>query len=371
MQPDAVIANGDHIYWDQKTWDNKPFARYVKNEVRPRFGGELDLSLPMFHPRNIDIFTRVCDHQIPGLYGTSLRSTPSWFLGDDHDMFENDEFDDKVATLPVEDYGRVGAELTQHMYYPEFLPDAQRPEWLPGGERKGMPDSTNSCFGTLRYGRLLEALLYDCRRYSDNKGVHARVIPQWVEDWLVSRTRQEETTHLIHVPSLPFGYTSGKLGDWYPDILNEKTGKMSLDQAKPGWQAGWYEQGQRLIAVLAEQKKRPGMIVQGDFHAAAVAKMTRSGTAQMPNPVHLVMTGTLGTGDLGFPSSYRKIESSAAHSVTLEEVMSPAEKNGFTIIDLTPEKVVYSVYLWRPPEPIELIDSLTPTVVYEVPRRVS
>ena len=52
----------------------------------------------------------MCDYQIPGLYGTTLRSTPAFFLTDDHDMFENDEFDDKVSTQPPEIYGVLGAE---------------------------------------------------------------------------------------------------------------------------------------------------------------------------------------------------------------------------------------------------------------------
>jgi hypothetical protein len=54
--------------------------------------GTLDLSVPMLHPKNAAVFTVICDYQIPGLYGTTLRSTPAFFLTDDHDMFENDEF---------------------------------------------------------------------------------------------------------------------------------------------------------------------------------------------------------------------------------------------------------------------------------------
>ncbi|WP_298702924.1 hypothetical protein [uncultured Variovorax sp.] len=370
FNPDAVIANGDHIYWDQKTWDNKPFAQLVKSDVRPRFGGELDLSLPMYHPRNIGIFTQVCDYQIPGLYGTTLRSTPAWFLTDDHDMFDNDEFDDQLATLPVEDYGRVGAELTQQMYYPEFLPDANRPQWLPGGNRAGQPEGTNCNFGTLRYGKLFETVLYDCRRYLDNKGIHARVIPRWVEDWVLARTRAEDTAHFFHTPSLPFAYSSGKLGDWYPDLLNEKTGKLVGNVPKDGWQAGWHKQHQRLVAALSEQKKRSAVIVQGDFHASAAGRMVRSAELDLgANPVHAIMTGTLGTGDLGFPSVFRNVESMPALSVDMEQALRPAEKNGFTIIDITPEKMSFSLYLWRPPEAVEAIDSLAPAIVYEVPRR--
>jgi hypothetical protein len=369
FEPDAVIANGDHLYWDQKTWLNKPFAKLVQQLSWPAFGGALDLSVPMLHPRNAAIFTRVCDYQIAGLYGTALRSTPAYFLTDDHDTFENDEFDDQLATLPPETYGLLGAEQTQRLYYPEFLPDARRPVWLPGGDKAGMPEGTNSGFGTLRYGKLLEAVLYDCRRYCDNKGRHAKVVPQWVEDWLVARTRAEDTTHFMHVPSLPFAYSSGKLGDWYPDVLDAASGRLVTDRQKDGWQSGWFAQHQRLVGALAGQKKRSAVIVQGDFHVAAAGKMSRSGDLVLAQPVHALTGGTLGTGDLGYPSAYRSIESTPSKLVAMEQALVPTEKNGFTLIDVTPDRLTFTFYVWRPPQPVEEIDTLRPALVYEVPRR--
>jgi hypothetical protein len=366
--PQAVIANGDHLYWDQKTLDNKRVPRERIAAARAAFGGELDLSLPMDHPRNAAIHQAVCDHQIAGLYGTSLRSTPAWFLTDDHDMFENDEFDDQVATLPVEDYGRVGAELTQRLYYPEFLPDANRPAWLPGKDIPGLAEGCNGCYGTLRYGQLLEAVLYDCRRHLDNKGRHARVVPRWVEEWLIARTRAEDTAQFMHVPSLPFGYSSGKLGDWYPDKLDERSGKLVLDQPKDGWQSGWHAQHQRLLGALGAQQRRAGLIVQGDFHASAAGRITRSGDLPLRQPVHTVMAGTLGTGDLGFPSAYRRVESTPSATVAMDEALRPTEKNGFTVIDVTPDRITCSLYVWRPPQALEEIDSMGPVVVVDIGR---
>ena len=231
-----------------------------------------------------------------------------------------------------------------------------------------MPVDTNSAFGTLRYGSLLEAVLYDCRRFLDNKGMHARVVPQWVEDWLVARTRAEDTAHFFHVPSLPFAYSSGKLGDWYPDLLDTKTGRLVGNQPKPGWQTGWHAQHQRLVAALGQQKQRAAVIVQGDFHASAVGAMSRSAELEFAHPVHAIMTGTLGTGDMGFPSAFRSIETTPALSVAMQEALRPTEKNGFTIIDVTPEKMTFSLFLWRPPEPVDAIDTLQPALVYEVPR---
>jgi hypothetical protein len=369
FQPDVVIANGDHIYYDLETSLSKPRLKQYQEMVWPKFGGPLDISVPMLHPRNEAIFTRVCDYQICGLYGTSLRSTPAFFLTDDHDTFENDEYDDKLATLPPDTYGTLGAEQTQHMYYPEFLPDRNRPLWLAGGDKAGAPADTNICFGTLRYGNLLEAVLYDCRRYLDSKGIHAKVLPQWVEDWLIARTRAEDTVHFLHTPSLPYGYSAGKLGDWYPDLLNTTTGQLTLDKPKPGWQPGWFDQHQRLIEAMASQTKRAPVIIQGDFHASAVGQMTRSGDLKLAQPIHLVTTGTLGTGDLAFPSSVRHIESTPSELVDMAQTLSPVEKNGFTIIDVTPDKLVFKLFTWRPPQAVTDIDSMTPALVYEVPRK--
>jgi len=369
FRPDALIANGDHIYWDQETALNKPFAKIAQDEVWPKFGGALDLSLPMLHPRNAAIFLKVCDDQIPGLYGTSLRSTPSFFLTDDHDYFENDEFDARIATLPPDSYGIAGVEQTQRLYYPEFLPDANRPPWLPGGDKAGLPAGANMTFGTLRFGRLLESVLYDCRRFVDYKGAHARVLPRWAEDWLVARTRAEDTVHFFHAPSLPFAYSSGKLGDWYPDLLDERSGKLILYEEKPGWQRGWLAQHQRLVQALAAQKKRAAVIVEGDFHATAAGKMTRSGELAFEQPVHTILSGTLGTGDLGFPSAYRGVESRPSQLVDMEQALKPVERNGFTVIDVTADKMTFSIFTWRPPQPVEEIDTMRPALVYVVPRK--
>jgi hypothetical protein len=368
-EPDVVIANGDHIYWDLKTSLNKPpsLVKYI-HEVLWRKFGEIDTSVPMLHPKNAPVFFAICDYLLPGLYGTTLRSTPAFFLTDDHDNFENDEFDAVLATLPPDTYGTLGAEQTQRLYYPEFLPDANRPEWLPGGDRKGQPDGTNICFGTLRYGKLLEAVLYDCRRYINSKGVHAQVVPQWVEDWLIARTRAEDTAHFMHVPSLPFAYSSGKLGDWYPDLLDEESGRLVIYKPKEGWQPGWFAQHQRLIEALGSQHRRTPIIIQGDFHASAAGSIRRSGELTLRNKVHVVLTGTLGTGDLPFPSSFRSVESKPSQLEGMDEVLKPTEKNGFSIIDVTPDKVTFTMFLWRPPQPICDIVTMKPALVHEVAR---
>ncbi|MCX5317040.1 hypothetical protein [Streptomyces sp. NBC_00154] len=110
-------------------------------------------------------------------------------------------------------------------------------------------------------------------------------------------------------PLAALGYSAGKLGDWYPDLLDNATGKLVLGRDKPGWQPGWFTQHQRLIEALGSQTRRAPVAIQGDFHATAVGKILRSDGLTLTNPLHLVSTGALGTGDLAFPSAFRHIES--------------------------------------------------------------
>jgi hypothetical protein len=54
----------------------------------------------------------------------------------------------------------------------------------------------------------------------------------------------------------------------------------------------------------------------------------------------------------------------------MDELLKPTEKNGFNIIDVTPQKMTFTIFLWRPPQPMEEIDTMQPALVYEVPRTV-
>jgi hypothetical protein len=370
-RPDVVIANGDQIYWDLTTTYQEMDPEYLRTEIWGKIG-KLDTRIPMMQGANAPIFMKVCDAQIAGLYRNALRSTPVFFVTDDHDFFDNDEYNARQVTLPPESYGIPGAEQTQRMYYPEFLPDANRPAWLPGGDHAGLPPDTNMCFGTLRYGALLEAVFYDCRRFVNFRGDHATILPPWVEDWLIARTTTEDTTHFFHVPSLPFAYSSGKLGDWYPDFLDKESGQMVVYEEKEGWQRGWFGQHQRLIKAMASQKRRVPVIIQGDFHASAAGSMYRSGEFdRLASPVHVVLTGTLATGDLAFPSSFRAIESKPSQLVGMKQAMPITEKNGFSIIDIDEDKVVFRMFTWRPPQDIAEIDTMAPAFEYVVNRLTS
>jgi hypothetical protein len=369
LRPDVVISNGDMIYWDLATALNKGEALAKAARATWAKVGEIDFGRAMLGTGNESVLTRIADRQIADLYGTSLRSVPSFFLPDDHDLFENDEATDALVTLPPTPGRLAAARAIQSLYYPEFLPDANRPRGLTGNGAGDWSADLSESFGALRYGTLLEAVFYDTKRHATIAGDEAGMVPGDVEQWLLARTAADDTRHFFHVPSTPFGWSAGKFGEWYPDVVGEG-GTLGTAAAKPFWPAGWWRQHQRLVAALAAQKQRIPLAVQGDLHALGYGLLQRSGAEDFgANPVQLVLTGPLGTGDLGFPSAYRGTKAQASSLLVVEETTPPMEKNGFTIIDLTPEQIRLWLFAWRPPDRVQQIDELEPAFSVELPRR--
>ena len=388
-RPHAVIANGDHVYWDQRTWleSANPAIRKAAAAHYQKVG-MFDPSQPVLGGANEKALVNAVDPQIAQLYGTRLRSTPVFFMMDDHDYFENDEAEDNFITFPPDHFDLALARTVQDMYYPQFLPDAQRSGMIPGSGAADRAPGVSECFGTLRYGRLLEVLMYDCGRYLSLKDRHAGLVPPEAESWLLRRTRESDARHLVHMPSTPFGWSAGKWREWYPDVVvsdetmasgastisqrfggvHGKNLRLSTDKQKYMWQSGWFSQHQRIVAALTQQQ-RPAVVMSGDLHATGWDRMLRSGELDLrKNPVHLVLNGTLGTGLAGWPSGPRGLGPSAPSAVSLERNARPAEKNGFSIIDITPDKMTCSLYAWREPDPLDAIAQLQPYDVLEIAR---
>lgn len=364
FEPDVCIANGDHIYWDQKTVENKPAVfREAAHEARDRVG-ELDHGQPMLSPANEATFKRICDEQIVALYGVSLRSTPSYFLTDDHDLFENDEAHDDLITIPPNYWMLTAARSTQALYYPEFLPDETRPKWMPGSDAADRPRGVSEVYGTLRYGDLLEALLFDCKRNATIKGPVATMVPDEVEAWIKDRTASSPAQHMLHCPSTPFGWTAGKWGEPYSDY-RQADGSIGTGKPKPYWPRGWWHQHQRLLEAMHARKNRRSVLLQGDMHASGHGEILKSGDLDFSDsPISALLSGTLGTGAPGFPSVYRGTGAQVPADLSVEEPFKPIEKNGFTIIDVTREQMTFLFFAWRPPQPAEGIASMEP--VYTV-----
>lgn len=354
FQPDAVVANGDHVYWDLHA---------------PRAGGRtgmetdrwraFDASAPVPGTKNEAVLKTVATPQIAPVYGTDFRSTPVFFLQDDHDHYENDEGTDAIVTFPPAWFQLQLARATQQLYYPEFLPDAARPAGLPWSSLSDRGNLSES-FGTLRYGRLAEVLLYDVRRTMTMAGPSAVFVDNQVEKWLHERTASSEVRHLVHAPSNPPGWSAGKWGEWYPDVLGPDD-RLTASIAKPYWQKGWLAQHDRLLDAISSMKQRTPLIVSGDLHALAIGKILRTGAKRLDaNPVTAILAGPIGT-DRGWPSAVRGVVPLPPTHLDVAEAVKPLEQHGFTIVDFEPNRIGIRMFKWNyRTEAPEAIDQMQP-----------
>ena len=162
LKPDAVIAIGDHVYWDLRSPVGS--VNLGNSAIARRLVGEFTRSAPVLGTENERRLKQVVTPQICDLYGTLFRSTPMFFVQDDHDYFENDEATESIVTFPDEFMLQL-ARTTQRLYYPEFLADATRPQGLASTGAPDRAPGVSESYGTLRYGKLLEIMMYDCRRH--------------------------------------------------------------------------------------------------------------------------------------------------------------------------------------------------------------
>jgi hypothetical protein len=341
--PDAVIANGDQVYWDLRAG----LAALVTG-ASPQgraYAGTFDRGAPVLGHPNEDVLRRAVDQQIAGLYGTMFRSVPVFFLRDDHDYFEDDQVTEDLITFPPDDFMRRLARATQWLYYPEFLPDVERPLLLPGTGASDRPRAVSEAFGTLRFGRLFEGLLYDCKGFVTLDGDSGTVVPPAVESWLRARMADPTIRHVVNCPSNPPGWSAGKFAEWYPDVLGND-GRLTTDLPKPGWQAGWRAQHDRLLAAAAAMPRVP-LFVSGDIHGVAEGLIVRSGADDLRgNPVVSLISGTPGTA-VGWPSVARGTLATPPAALELEPVVPVQEVNGFHLIDFEPDRVTIRHFRWR------------------------
>lgn len=358
QQPDAAIAIGDHVYWDLRFGratgrlpiGQQPFARQI-------MGGEFNRDIPVLGTPNEAMLKRAVDRQIADLYGTLFRSTPVHFIQDDHDYFENDEAISTGISFPPDDFMTRLARATQRLYFPEHLPNADRPVGLPGASAGDRPAGVSECYGTLRIGNLAELLLYDCRRFQTLRGPHATLIPQNVEQWLTRRMQTSPARHVVNVPSMPLGWSAGKWGEWYPDVLDDNA-RLGVAKAKYFWQEGWRSQHDRLLAAASGSKKIP-VFLSGDLHALAHGTIERNGAQDLRrNPVHSVLTGPISTGPRGWPSSARGTPPLIATGLQIKESLAPLEHNGFTVLDFTPDQIDVRMFRWKLGQDENAIDGL-------------
>ena len=383
FKPNALIAIGDHLYWDQRTQlDAQNDERAARALAWYDSVGHLDRQKRAKGTSNEAVIKRAVEPQIANLYGVMLRSTPSYFVSDDHDYFENDEATNRFVTLPPQQYQLSFARFVRELFLPEFLPDVARPSLMSGAGAGDRDRGISESFGTFRYGNLAEALIYDCARFLSLKGAVAGLVPPEVEHWLAQRTQNQKIRHLFHVPSHPFGWTAGKWREWYPDVADTGDDETAVAQIRSGgtsrfklttkrqkfmWQSGWFEQHQRLLRMLGGQASREGMVLSGDLHATGHARIRSSADVTLDSPVHAILTGPIGTRR-GWPSASRGTPPLLAAGINADTPAPVSERNGFTLIDLTQDEATIQLFAWRN-EPVEAIDTLEPYHSYPIERR--
>ena len=354
--PDAVVANGDHVYWDLRAG----IAAQVtgKSPLGVRTAGVFDRTASVIGTANEGVLLRAVGPQLAELYGTRLRGVPVFFLRDDHDYFEDDQVTPAITSFPPDAFMVELARATQWLYYPEFLPDPTRPLALPGSDEADRPPGVSQAFGTLRWGRLFEGLLYDCKGFM-TLGADAGLVPRAVESWLQGRMRVSDAAHVVHLPSNPPGWTAGKYAEWYPDVLGDD-GRLTVDEPKPGWQPGWLAQHDRLLAAASAMDRVP-LVVSGDIHSIAEGRILRSGNHDFTaNPIVSLITGTPGTG-VGWPSAARGTLASPPLDLDVESTVAVQEVNGFHLLDIEAEAITIRHFRWRRGVDAEdAIDTLEP-----------
>jgi hypothetical protein len=354
LNPDAVIAIGDHVYWDQRS----VVGRAGHDAQQVKLAGDFRRDLPIFGTPNEEVLQRAVTPQVASLYGTLFRSTPVFFVQDDHDYFDNDEASDKLVTLPPDAFMLRAARATRRLYYPEFLPDPNRPDGLAGSFDFEPSTNYSECYGTLRYGKLAELLIYDCRRHLALAGPSAGFVPQTTEDWLLARTRANDTRHLVHVPSIPFVWSAGKWGEWYADVLDAQ-GKLTTQKPKPYWQSGWRMQHDRILQALSANRNRTPLIISGDLHSHALGRIRQSGNIALhDNPVNVMIAGPVSTGPTGWPSAARNTLAQTAIGIGMDTRIPVVEHNGFTIADFTENGIELRFFGWKQGTPESSIGNL-------------
>ncbi len=340
--PDAALAIGDHIYWDlrggnmpavgRRSWVIKLLAGWY---LKFRYGA-FDRSQPLLGTDNEAVLTTVGDEQIADLYGTRFRSTPIFFISDDHDYFENDDAEEDLVTFPPNAFSAAAFKAVADLYYPS-LPD-------------GPSDETSRAFGVLKYGQLFEGVLFDCAGHM-SLGEDAVLVPHSVESWISERALQSGAAHFAYIPSHPMGWTAGKWREWYPDVVapegyegvvmnelmaGETVGALTTKAQKYLWQKGWWEQHQRLLASLAAREGSRFML-SGDIHAQGAVRIQESGNLDLVDqPVTSLLVGPVSTSDATWPSSARGIAAGTPEGLNVETLLPTREINGLTMLTFTP-----------------------------------
>jgi len=130
--PTALVAIGDQVYWDLLAPENGP--KMGASPAAERIAGKFDRSALVLGSDNETVLKRAVEPQLSPVYGTDFRSTPVFFMQDDHDYFDNDEATDEVITFPPPYFSLQLARAPKAFSIPSSCPIA-RARWACHGPR--------------------------------------------------------------------------------------------------------------------------------------------------------------------------------------------------------------------------------------------
>ncbi|MHA1269270.1 MAG: hypothetical protein ACTSPY_05730 [Candidatus Helarchaeota archaeon] len=381
FNPDVLIGTGDQIYYDIRYGVSSKTMGDSRRAII--YSGKFDDTKPVFGTQNENVLKNAVGPQIAYLYGTACRSIPTFFIMDDHDYFANDDaiptdsfnlqlllawinpYVPACITFPPDPFMLELGRAAQKLYLPEFLPDSNRPSSLPGTNAPDRISNVSECFGTLRYGNLIEGLLYDVRRFITLTGDNATFIPKDAEQWLIDRMNSENATYIVHFSPISVGWSAGKWLSWYPDVRTKINGipVLTTNSQKYMWQTGWYKQHNRILNASFLMENSTPLYVCGDMHTQTAGMILKSGNLNFSsNPIPTILTGSLSVNGGGFPSGgLRGIKATPPTDLQVIENLSSYEKAGFVIMDIVPENITINFYGWRyGQDSVELINFLQP-----------
>ena len=348
LNPDFAISIGDHIYWDLRG-ENAPQVGRKNKLIKFFLGSYIGLVYGSFNrseeassSKNEKVLKNIGNDQIASLYGTRFKSTPIFFIPDDHDYFENDDAEEKLVTFPADDFSKDAFKQMADLFYPPLLD-------TPDGQPKRK-------IGRIRYGNAFEGLIADCAGDMTLGDKKALLISKKNEEWLLSRIDQSKAKTLAFIPSHPFGYTAGKWREWYPDVVAEEgasgtvinellsgnKGSLTTEVNKYLWQEGWFFQHQRLIKAISE-RKGSRFVFSGDIHAIGAVSIIKSGKLKLKNKLKSFLVGSVGSSSAGWPSFARGITAESPESLACESIYEVKEENGFTFFNISKDKVLAEI----------------------------
>ena len=186
--------------------------------------------------------------QIVPVYGTDFRSTPVFFLQDDHDYFDNDEAFDEIITFPPVWFQlATRARDAEALLSRSFCRTRLVHEGCPGA-RLGMAASQRAgapfdMAGSPRFSFTMSAA---CARWPDQPRLSSTRRSS-VGCW---RARPRRMSPIWSTrPAIRWGGARGSGWSGIPTCSIAKASSRPAEP-KPYWQSGWMKQHDRLIAAM-------------------------------------------------------------------------------------------------------------------------